>query len=609
LAGWGPRAFALVVTSAQAQVSYYRISQSSFMANHRNYKGSLRLDWINKDLSLYYEIDEKEGKGVRPVWVPKNDIRVAEPRILKFVKNYGDPTNENMLIKGDNLLVLRSLAEMFKGKAEKDKVKCIYIDPPYNTGNAFEKYDDNLQHSEWLTMMRDRLILLKKLLRKDGIICVQIDDTESHYLKLLMDEIYGRDNYFCVIYIQTVYPEKTLKQDRVFHDLIEQIFVYKNSPSVKVNQETLEYNFGKFCYYIKEHKNATKTTELGGKKVEIFTKDSYSIEVGKPSDKGLKEIWASGTILDINSSGRFFRDYISGRVKEDGLGVLYKVYGIGEDNYDFRYFTGPQRANATKGKYYQGVPKKILNDKNNIISNKSIENYWNMAADFGNCSHEGGVELKSGKKPEVLIMRLLKYFSKKNDVVLDSFLGSGTTAAVACKMKRRWIGIEIGRHAETHCLKRLKYVTDKKNPDQTGISKLEEINWKGEGGFRYYQLGESLIHEKDMNWALKAEEMAEAIFLHFQYNPTKAEWLEKQNMYLGRHQSARYNFALSFAIRDTKVLTEELYDKIIVGLDKEKFKHLTIFTNVALAVPPESLDDRVLVKKIPAAILREYNLI
>lgn len=145
----------------------------------RNYKGSLRLDWINKDLSLYYEIDEKEGKGVRPVWVQKNDIRVAEPRILKFQKSCGDAMSGNMLIKGDNLLVLRSLVEMFKGKSEKDKVKCVYIDPPYNTGSAFEKYDDNLQHSEWLTMMRDRLFLLKKLLQKNGIICVQINDEEA----------------------------------------------------------------------------------------------------------------------------------------------------------------------------------------------------------------------------------------------------------------------------------------------------------------------------------------------------------------------------------------------------------------------------------------------
>lgn len=577
--------------------------------NHKKFKGALRLDWINKNQSLYYEIDEKESKGVRPVWVPRNDIRVAEPRILKFVKNYGDSAGENMLIKGDNLLVLRSLVEMFKGKAEKDKVKFIYIDPPYNTGSAFEKYDDNLQHSEWLTMMRDRLSLLKKLLRKDGIICVQIDDTEAHYLKLLMDEIYGRDNFFCPIYVQTVYPEKTLKQDRVFHDLVEQILVYKNSLSVKVNQENLEYNFEKFHWYIKENGKAVNTIELGGKKVEIFSKGSYSIEEGKPSRKGLKEIWASGTILDINSSGRFFRDYLAGRVKKDGLGSLYKVHGIGEDSYDFRYFTGPQRALATKGKYYQGIPLEILNDKKKTSNKKSIENFWNMAADFGNCSHEGGVELKSGKKPEVLIMKLMKYFSNKQDVVLDSFAGSGTTAAVAHKMNRRWIGIEIGRQAETHCLKRMGSVISTKTPDQTGISTLEEVGWQGGGGFKYYQLGESLMQEQDMNWVLKAEEMAEAVFLHFQYRPIKVEWLENKGMYLGKHQSTRYHFALSFATREINTLTEAIYEKIVSNLEKEKFKHLTIFTNMSVAVPPESLDERVLVKKIPAAILREYNLL
>jgi len=576
---------------------------------NNNFKGSLKLDWINKDLSLYYEIDENEGKGIRPVWVPKNDIRVAEPRILRFVKNYGDATGENMLIKGDNLLVLRSLVEMFKGRPDKEKVKCIYIDPPYNTGSAFEKYDDNLQHSEWLTMMRDRLLLLKKLLQKNGIICVQINDEEAHYLKLLMDEVYGRDNFFGIIYVQTVYPEKTLKQDRVFHDLIEQILIYKNFPLVKVNQETSAYNLEKFCWYVEEDGKPKNIIKLGGKKVEVFAKGTYYIKEGKPSYKGLKEIWASGTILDINSSGRFFRDYIAGRVKKDGLGTLYKVYGIGDDRYDFRYFTGPQRLGATKGKYFQGVPNDILNDKKNSSRKISIENFWNMAADFGNCSHEGGVELKSGKKPEILIMKLLKYFSNENDLILDSFLGSGTTSAVAQKMNRRWIGIEIGKHAETHALKRLQTVIDEIKSDQTGISTLPGINWKGGGGFKYYHLGESLINDQDMNWTLKAEEMAEAVFLHFQYRPIKAEWLEKENIYLGKHRYARYHFSLSFASREVKTITADLYERIVAELEKEKFKHLTIFTNVAVSVPPEVLDDRVLVKKIPAAILREYNLL
>lgn len=196
--------------------------------------------------------------------------------------------------------------------------------------------------------------------------------------------------------------------------------------------------------------------------------------------------------------------------------------------------------------------------------------------------------------------------TEENDIVLDTFAFSGTTGAVAHKMGRRWLMVEMGRQAEELIIPRLQRVTFGK--DETGISK--EVNWKGGGGFRFYKLGDSVIRKQDMNWKLKAAEMAEAVFLHFQYRPIKAEWLEKENMYLGKHQSARYHFALSFASREVKTITEDIYEKIVAGLDKEKFKHLTIFTNVAVAVPPDSFDkEKILVKKIPAAILREYNLL
>jgi len=443
-------------------------------------------------------IDEEEGKGVKPTWVDKNDIKVSEPRVLKLVKEIGDISNlkdplDNALIRGDNLLALRTLVELFKNRDEKDKVKCIYIDPPYNTGSAFEHYDDNLMRSEWLTMMRDRLRLLKKLLRKDGIICVQINDTQVHYLKLLMDEIFSTENYFSTIYVQTVYPEKTLKQDRIFHDIIEQILIYKNNFKVNVNQDYEEYNWDKFEWFVEEKNKSPISIEMGGTKVEILKKGEFEIIKKSPSTEGLKEIWASGTILDINSSGRFFRDYLAGRYKKDGLGCLYKVYDIGDDGREYRYFTGPQREGATKGKYYQGVPLRQLTEETARKSKKSIENFWNLAAEFGNCRQEGGVELKSGKKPERLVKKLLHHFTNKNDLVLDSFLGSGTTCAVAHKMNRKWIGVEIGNQAETHCLVRLKSVIDTSNPDRTGISKDEDINWQGGNGFRYYKLPDSLI--------------------------------------------------------------------------------------------------------------------
>lgn len=189
------------------------------------YKGSLELNWINKDKSLLFEIDEEEGMGVKPVWVEKDDILVSEPRILKLKGEYGDPDNENMLIKGDNLLALRTLVEEFKNRDEKDKVKCIYIDPPFNTGSAFEHYDDNLEHSQWLTMMRDRLVLLKQLLREEGVILIHIDAREVSYLKVLLDEVFGRNNMISLLTVKVKDPAGVGQESPIF-DICEYILCY-----------------------------------------------------------------------------------------------------------------------------------------------------------------------------------------------------------------------------------------------------------------------------------------------------------------------------------------------------------------------------------------------
>jgi len=570
----------------------------------RNYKGSLRLDWINKDLSLYYEIDEKQGKGVRPVWVPKNDIRVAEPRILRFIKSWGDPTSENMLIKGDNLLVLRSLVEMFKGRPEKDKVKCIYIDPPYNTEQAFEYYDDNLEHSEWLTMMRDRLKELRKLLSKNGAIFVQIDHQEMAYLKVLMDEVFGRENYIATIPVQMRHPERILVADKDIHDIIEYILFYaksKNNLNIKKNlRDTTDYS--NYKYKVVEKGKGKKIT-FGKHEVIMFKPGEYEIMTDTPNKNLLRKENIRKSFIDRNSTGRFYKKYLMGRLKIDGFGTLYKVSRIGADNLGYRYILQPFNTKYTNANYFQGwpinkkeaeeVPLAAFIDVSEIMASADI-------------SKEGGVRFPKSKKTEWIIEKVLDWASiQRGDLVLDSFAGSGTTGAVAHKRGCRWIMVELGEHAEKIALERMLNVINGK--DDQGISSL--YDWKGGGGFKYYKLGESVIHKQDMNWALKAEEMAEAIFLHFQYKPVKTEWLKKENVYLGRHQLARFHFALFFATREVKVLTEDLYEKIVAGLDKEKFKHLTIFTNVALAVPPESLDDRVLVKKIPATILREYNLL
>lgn len=427
---------------------------------------------------------QKKGK-LELTWVGKYEEKSIEPRILveDCMKSHGDVNTENMLIHGDNLIALAALEQNFTGK-----IKCIYIDPPYNTGSAFEYYDDNMEHSMWLQMISCRISLLKKLLSEEGFFCCQIDDAEGHYLKIILDEVFGRANYLTTIYVRVRYPEKTLKQDMDFHKEIEQVMIYRKSSQAKPILNMVDSGYEKFKYSILVTEGPSKIITLGGKTVEVYKKGDYKIEENEGNEFGLKEIWASGTILDGNSSGRFFRDYLTGRYEEDGYGVLYKVYGIGDDRYDFRYFTGPNRQGATKGKYYQGVPVDML--QNGVTSKEiPIEGFMDLAASFGNCRHEGGAEFRGGKKPEILVKTILSYFSRPGDWVLDSFLGSGTTAAVAQKMRRHWIGIEMGEHAYSLCKKRLDSVID--GMDKTGIT--TEVNWTGGGGYKFYELAESLL--------------------------------------------------------------------------------------------------------------------
>lgn len=582
------------------------------MANKRNYKGSLWLDWINKDKSLYYEIDEREGKGVRPVWVPRNDIRVAEPRILKFQKSYGDVTSENMLIKGDNLLVLRSLVEMFKGKPDKEKVKCVYIDPPFNTGNAFKYYDDNLRHSEWLTMMRDRLHLLRKLIREDGVIFIHIDEQEQAYLKILLDEIFGRDNYLTTVTVKSKTPSGVGQESHIF-SITEFIHVYAKNKKIaskfdyKIDDEVVDEKSRTARNYnilIKNYGGNVflKTLKTGkGNPIKVYRVKNFKIQ--KRQQKARTKEWY------FKNFNRIFR------LSPANGGLMKRITPLLPRGDCCIEYT------PTKGKYANQFIKVYFVNKDmvvmlnesvrvdkkskSIIKTVNVHNNWTDESLWQGISREGGVEFKNSKKPERLIRRIIEMTTNTDELVLDSFAGSGTTGAVAHKTHRRWIMVEIGKHAEELVIPRLKKVISGK--DRSGIS--NDVNWQKGGGFKYYQLGESLINEQEMNWTLKAEEMAEAIFLHFQYKPTKADWLEEENMYLGKHRSANYHYALSFASREVNPLNEMIYNKIITGLDKEKFKHLTIFTNMAVAVSKESLDERVLIRKIPAAILREYDLL
>lgn len=333
----------------------------------------------------------------------------------------------NFILEGDNLQSLYLLEKTHCGR-----IDMIYIDPPYNTGEEDFVYDDNyvdtsdaFRHSKWLSFMSERLKIANRLLAPHGFIFISIDDKEAATLRLLCDEIFGEANYEKTDYIQVRYPEKTLKSDMKYHKQIEQVLVYKKSDEAKPYIKPEEYDYEKFIYSVEELSVGTEM-EFGGKRVVLFRDGEYKIvkhDVGFRD--GLKEIWATGTILNGNSSGRFFRDYLDGRTTQDGLGVMYKVFDIGDDQYDFRYFTGPKKATATKGKYYQGVPMDKMEDGSEKIT--PIPNFYDMAGDFGNIRHEGGVAFNSGKKPVKMIKRFLEYFERKDICVLDFFAGSGST--------------------------------------------------------------------------------------------------------------------------------------------------------------------------------------
>lgn len=531
---------------------------------------------------------QKKGK-LELTWVGKYDEeKPVEPRILleDTEKSYGDPDSENMLIHGDNLIALQALQQDFVGK-----IKCIYIDPPYNTGSAFEYYDDDVEHSIWLSLMRKRLLLLHSLLEDDGFLCCHIDDSESHYLKVVLDEIFGRSNYLTSLYIRVRYPDKTLKSDMDFHKEIEQVLVYRKSSEATPNFDYDEVGYDKFIYAIEELGTGKEIT-LGGKKVTVFEKNEYKI-IKKPDgdEYGLKEIWATGTILDGNSSGRFFRDYLNGRYEEDGYGVLYKVYGIGDDRYDYRYFTGPKRQGATKGKYYQGVPIDKL-EAEKIERKKPIGGFYDLAGSFGNCRHEGGVEFRSGKKPEALIEMIIRYFSNRNDWVLDSFLGSGSTTATAHKMNRRWIGIEMGDHAYTLCKVRMDNVI---NGDKTGIS--QKVNWRGGGGYHFYELAPSLLVKNDklpiyqINPTYTFNMLCEAIckIEGFKYKP--------QDVFHGHSSEKRF----------IHVTTEFVNAEYVRSLSQHLDERQSLLIYATKIQSDMMLPDNIEVKKIPKDLLDKCN--
>ncbi|MBT7393114.1 site-specific DNA-methyltransferase, partial [archaeon] len=398
-------------------------------------------------------------------------------QILSEIENLEENTN-GVLINSENFQALNLMLEKYRGK-----IKCCYIDPPYNTGNDGFLYKDGFSHSSWMSLMNDRLIIMNKFLSDEGVTFVSIDDNESENLKKIMEHIFGEiiANY----YIQVRYEGKTLNEKSDYQKLIEQtISCQKNK--FRPNKEFEEYSLDKFEWEIVEKNNNPKIVNLGGRNVKIFIKGDYEIKKVKSNLNVLKETWASGSVLTGNASGKYFDNYISKRVSIDGLETLYKVEGIGEDGLGYRYFTGPKKEGATRGKFYSGVPlsRREVIEKGEISKKvKLISNFYNFADSFGNCRHEGNVGLRSGKKPEKFLEKFIQLSTNETDTVLDFFVGSGTTCAVAHKKNRKYIAVEMGEYFDTKTLIRMKHVLF---GEQTGISK--DVNWKGGGIFKYQTL-------------------------------------------------------------------------------------------------------------------------
>ncbi|MDO8593928.1 MAG: site-specific DNA-methyltransferase [bacterium] len=365
---------------------------------------------------------EKESENALPV--------LKEVKSKEIKTDLAKPTN--ILIEGDNYHALSVLNYTHQGK-----IDVIYIDPPYNTGNNDFKYNDSFvekddvyRHSKWLSFMSKRLRLAKNLLKDTGVAFISIDDNEASQLKLLCNEIFGEDNLLDVFYVQVRYAGKSLNEKDNFQKLIEQVLIYaKNKYLFSPNKPSTEYDTDVFKFKIIEKGHGEKVI-LGKKEVTIFKPGQYEIKEEAPNINLLKGTWASGSVLKGNTSGKFFHDYIENRKSLDGLNVLYKVSGIGEDGLGYRYFTGPKKETATKGLFYSGIPltrRAEIESGNGSQKENPIVNFYDFSGDFGNIRHEGGVDFRSGKKPTRLLKMLINLHKGKEINVLDFFAGSGST--------------------------------------------------------------------------------------------------------------------------------------------------------------------------------------
>ena len=617
-----------------------------------------KMNWVNKDEALFYEIIDDEGRGLSPYWVNRNDIRVKEarPLLLQNVfraieknkegtipgtqtffeleqsKKEKEPV-DNFFIKGDNLLALNAIKKIIDTLSDFPKFKCVYYDVPYNTDQAFKHYDDSLEHSEWLTMMRDRLAITYEMIREDGCIIVQVDDIEHHYLKVLLDEIFGRKNFVNQIcYVRS--GAAGLGQGGVFLNTAEYILIYcKDAQQFTYNEllqnEPLEYETMKRYNKVLTNYGSKELVEEFNSKsnnlpVKIYKHSEYNIASISLRDfeNRKKEIYAdfyknfSSIFRTTNpqAENEFQNDLIS---RMDG-GLFSVEYTPSRGKYKDKLTT----IYYNNKEIFAWLKDSAFIDGNSIVKSNKMSTIW-LHGDIpkADLANEGGVELKRSKKPEQLMKRLFEFATDEGDYILDIFGGSGTSFAVAHKLKRKWVGAEVGKHSDTHILERMKGVID--GSDQTGISKA--VNWRGGGSFKYYHIGPSIIKINkegtgDFNWSLGKKFLEESFLLSYDYTidnsiDFSADKLfsDKENQPLVGVQKlgSKNRVAIVTLNEPSGKLVNITYDELqlLCKTVRKKYapEYINIFTNRGIEIAYDSKPDDLEVIKVPYAIFAELE--
>lgn len=508
-------------------------------------------------------------------WLTRDeDVRAAEKvpyRLLEEVTQlgHGDLDAGNMLVQGDNLEALKALLPYYAGQ-----VKCIYIDPPYNTGQAFEHYDDNLEHSIWLAIMYPRLEYLRDLLCDDGVLFCQLNDDEAAYAKVLLDEIFGRQNFINHVSVKMKLTAGASGggEDKRLKKNVEHILIYAKN-------NTTGTGFQKFNDYYEEHDlfehiemmeeagkswKYTSVIETWGEPVEertVLTGAGEDIRVTKY--KGLRRTTLKKLAKETGKSEKelyvqYFNSIFSDTNAQTSIRTRIIDEFIDLDNDEVLEAKYIPRSGRDKGRevthyYISPTIRRViwLSDAaekrgNFLFKREKLGTYWDGFS-LNNLTKEGSVQFPNGKKPEGLLARIMDIATNPGDLVLDSFLGSGTTAAVAQKMGRRYIGIEMGDHAVTHCAPRLQRVVD---GEQGGISKAQ--NWQGGGGFRFYRLGPPVFTEDGQ---IQPDIRFPVLAAHIWFAETGGPWTEPKPLtpFLGARDGKGYALLYNGILGDKSV--------------------------------------------------------